>query len=104
MSDTDETQIEQPKTPQAQAKPAPKLKRIAASNSFTEGEVAVMEFIVMTLLRKGDATGITRNKDFASFARKVAGMNQTVTTLREQREAAEQSNGHGDEQHAEPAS
>jgi hypothetical protein len=44
------------------------------SNSFSEGEIAVMEFILQTLLRGGSAQMATRNKDFASLCRKVAAM------------------------------
>jgi hypothetical protein len=41
------------------------------SNSFSEGEIQVMEFIVQTLLRGGSPTMATRHKEFASLCRKV---------------------------------
>ena len=37
------------------------------SNSFSEGEIAVIDFILTTLLRGGSAQMATRNKDFASL-------------------------------------
>ena len=40
------------------------------SNSFSEGEVQVLEFILQTLLRGGTPTMAVRNKDFASLYRK----------------------------------
>lgn len=46
------------------------------SNSFSEGEIAVMDFILTTLLRGGSAQMATRNKDFASLCRKVVAMKQ----------------------------
>lgn len=48
------------------------------SNSFSEGEIAVIDFILTTLLRGGSAQMATRNKDFASLCRKVASMKQRV--------------------------
>lgn len=44
------------------------------SNSFSEGEVAVLEFILQTLLRGGTPNLATRNADFASVYRKVITM------------------------------
>ena len=41
------------------------------SNSFSEGEIQVLEFIVQTLLRGGTPTMATRHKEFASLCRKV---------------------------------
>lgn len=46
------------------------------SNSFSEGEIAVMDFILTTLLRGGSPQMATRNKDFASLCRKVVAMKQ----------------------------
>jgi hypothetical protein len=48
------------------------------SNSFSEGEIQVLEFIVQTLLRGGTPTMATRHKEFASLARKVQGMRTRV--------------------------
>jgi hypothetical protein len=48
------------------------------SNSFSEGEIQVMEFIVQTLLRGGSPTMATRNKDFASLCRKIMAMRAKV--------------------------
>lgn len=48
------------------------------SNSFSEGEIQVMDFIVQTLLRGGSPTTATRNKDFASLCRKIMAMKAKV--------------------------
>ncbi len=57
-------------------------KRI--SNSFSEGEVQVLDFILTTLLRGGTPTMATRHKDFASLYRKVVSMKKR---LEEQKKA-----------------
>lgn len=44
------------------------------SNSFSEGEIQVMDFILSTLLRGGTPTMAVRSKDFASLCRKVQSM------------------------------
>ncbi len=48
------------------------------SNSFSEGEIQVLEFILQTLLRGGTPSMATRNKDFASIYRKVMSMKKRV--------------------------
>ena len=48
------------------------------SNSFSEGEIQVLEFILQTLLRGGTPAMATRNKDFASLYRKVVTMKKRV--------------------------
>ena len=48
------------------------------SNSFSEGEIQVLEFILSTLLRGGTPTMATRHKDFASLYRKVLTMKKRV--------------------------
>jgi hypothetical protein len=48
------------------------------SNSFSEGEVQVLDFIVQTLLRGGTPTMATRHKEFASLCRKVMAMKGKV--------------------------
>ena len=48
------------------------------SNSFSEGEIQVLEFIVQTLLRGGTPTMATRHKEFASLCRKVMAMKSKV--------------------------
>lgn len=48
------------------------------SNSFSEGEVQVLEFILQTLLRGGTPTMAVRNKDFASLYRKVMTMKKRM--------------------------
>jgi hypothetical protein len=48
------------------------------SNSFSEGEVQVLDFIISTLLRGGSPAMATRNKDFASLCRKVVAMRHKV--------------------------
>lgn len=49
------------------------------SNSFSEGEIQVMDFIVQTLLRGGSPTMAVRNKDFASLCRKIQTMKSRVS-------------------------
>ncbi|MBZ0117333.1 MAG: hypothetical protein K8H88_10075 [Sandaracinaceae bacterium] len=44
------------------------------SNSFSEGEIQVLDFILSTLLRGGSPQMAVRNKDFASLCRKVIAM------------------------------
>lgn len=53
------------------------------SNSFSEGEIQVMEFILQTLLRGGTPTMAVRNKDFASLYRKVMSMKKRVHEQKE---------------------
>lgn len=53
------------------------------SNSFSEGEIQVLEFILQTLLRGGTPSMATRNKDFASLYRKVISMKKRVQDKRE---------------------
>ena len=48
------------------------------SNSFSEGEIQIMEFILQTLLRGGTPTMAARHKDFASLYRKVMSMKQRM--------------------------
>lgn len=48
------------------------------SNSFSEGEIQVMDFIVQTLLKGGQPSNAVRNKDFASLCRKVMAMKAKV--------------------------
>lgn len=44
------------------------------SNSFSEGEIQVLDFILSTLLRGGTPNMAVRSKDFASLCRKVQSM------------------------------
>jgi hypothetical protein len=53
------------------------------SNSFSEGEIQVMEFILQTLLRGGTPSMAVRNKDFASLYRKVMTMKHRVAEKKE---------------------
>lgn len=48
------------------------------SNSFSEGEVQVLEFMLATLLRGGSPTMAARHKDFASLYRKVISMKHRI--------------------------
>ena len=52
------------------------------SNSFSEGEIAILDFILTTLLRGGSAQMATRNKDFAPLCRKVVAMKQKAEAKR----------------------
>lgn len=53
------------------------------SNSFSEGEIQVLEFILQTLLRGGTPSMATRNKEFASLYRKVVTMKKRVAAKKE---------------------
>ena len=59
------------------------------SNSFSEGEINVLEFILQTLLRGGNPNTAVRNKEFASLYRKVVSMRQRVETKKEKSAAKE---------------
>jgi hypothetical protein len=61
------------------------------SNSFSEGEVQVLEFIVQTLLRGGTPTMATRHKEFASLCRKVMAMRGKVNEKGKVRPTPEES-------------
>ena len=52
------------------------------SNSFSEGEVQLLEFIFQTLLRGGSPTMAARHKEFASVYRKVISMKQRIEKTR----------------------
>ena len=54
------------------------------SNSFSEGEIQVLDFILSTLLRGGSPAMATRNKDFASLCRKVVSMKTRVEEKKRQ--------------------
>jgi hypothetical protein len=60
------------------------------SNSFSEDEIQVLDFITQTLLRGGDPRIATRNKAFGSVCRKVIAMKAKVNELK-QRPAREES-------------
>lgn len=53
------------------------------SNSFSEGEIQVLEFILQTLLRGGTPNMAVRNRDFASLYRKVMTMKKRVHEQKE---------------------
>jgi hypothetical protein len=53
------------------------------SNSFSEDEVQVLDFITQTLLRGGDPRIATRNKAFGSVCRKVLAMKSKVNELKQ---------------------
>ncbi|GAB4213596.1 MAG: hypothetical protein OHK0013_37600 [Sandaracinaceae bacterium] len=55
------------------------------SNSFSEGEIQVLDFILTTLLRGGTPSMAVRSKDFASLCRKVQAMKSKAGDLREGR-------------------
>jgi len=52
------------------------------SNSFSDGEVQVLEFILQTILRGGTPTMAARHKDFASVYRKVISMKSRIEKQR----------------------
>lgn len=49
------------------------------SNSFSEGEVHILEFILQSILRGGTPATVTRHKDFPSLYRKVLTMKKRLT-------------------------
>jgi hypothetical protein len=53
------------------------------SNSFSEGEIQVLEFILQTLLRGGSPAMAVRHKEFASLYRKVMSMRKRVNHKRD---------------------
>lgn len=55
------------------------------SNSFSEGEIQVLDFILTTLLRGGTPAMAVRSKDFASVCRKVQAMKTKAGDIREGR-------------------
>ncbi len=61
------------------------------SNSFSEGEIQVLEFIVQTLLRGGTPTMATRHKEFSSLCRKVMAMKAKAVEKPKQRVIPEES-------------
>ena len=63
------------------------------SNSFSEGEIQVMDFIVQTLLRGGSPTMAVRNKDFSSLCRKIQTMKSRVNEKQLADELAPRSEG-----------
>lgn len=58
------------------------------SNSFSEGEIQVLEFILQTLLRGGTPSMATRNKEFASLYRKVVTMKKRVAAKKEKQQSS----------------
>jgi hypothetical protein len=68
------------------------------SNSFSDGEIQVMEFIVQTLLRGGTPTMAVRHKEFASLCRKVMAMKAKVHERPQERPkaSAERQDSHQD--------
>lgn len=53
------------------------------SNSFSEGEIQVVDFILSTLLRGGTPNMAIRSKDFASLCRKVQAMKVRVQEIKD---------------------
>ncbi|QQR88632.1 MAG: hypothetical protein IPJ88_10270 [Myxococcales bacterium] len=48
------------------------------SNSFSEGEIQLLDFVIQSLLRGGSPTTAPRHKDFPSLCRKVKAMKAKV--------------------------
>ena len=63
------------------------------SNSFSEDEIQVLDFITQTLLRGGDPRIATRNKAFGSVCRKVIAMKAKVNELKQRATREESSVG-----------
>ena len=62
------------------------------SNSFSDGEIQVMDFILSTLLRGGTPAMAVRSKDFSSLCRKVQAMKTKSNDIREGRVTATKRN------------
>lgn len=58
---------------------------VRISNSFSPGEIKVLDFVLNALLRGGDPKAVVRNADFTSVARKIADMKGRVEKLRGRR-------------------
>ena len=58
------------------------------SNSFSEGEVQVLEFILQTILRGGTPTMAARHRDFASLYRKVMSMKTRLESKKARKSTA----------------
>lgn len=63
------------------------------SNSFSESEVQILEFVLQTLLRGGSPSMAVRNKDFASLLRKVMAMKDKIVEKQSRGEVTESSVG-----------
>ena len=50
----------------------------SAANTFAEGEINLLDVILKTLLRGGDAGTLTRSPDFAGVMRKVQAMKSSI--------------------------
>lgn len=66
------------------------------SNSFSEGEIQVMEFILQSLLRGSSPTMATRNRDFASLYRKVMSMRTRLDASKSKERPAPERSSVGD--------
>lgn len=53
------------------------------SNSFSESEIQMMDFILSTLLRGGTPHMAVRSKDFAAVCRKVQAMKVRVQEIKD---------------------
>lgn len=53
------------------------------SNSFSESEIQMMDFILTTLLRGGTPHMAVRSKDFAAVCRKVQAMKTRVQEIKD---------------------
>lgn len=50
----------------------------SAANTFSEGEIKLLDVMLKTLLRGGDTGTLTRNPDFPGVVRKVQAMKSSV--------------------------
>lgn len=78
------------------------VPRLAASQSFSEGEIQLMDFITSALLRGGTAQMAVRHKEFSSLTRKVQSMKGRIADMKAEREQfrrqeQEENAGGGDE-------
>ncbi len=66
--------LRQPLAQEAIVQPGTKERIIRISNSFTEGEIAVLEFLLSNMRRGGDPKIVMRRPEFASLSKKVLAM------------------------------
>jgi hypothetical protein len=57
-------------------------KRIAASQSFSEAEVLLLDSLIKLILRGGDARQLVRSEAAASLMRKCASMKAAIEKLK----------------------
>ncbi|MCK5643251.1 MAG: hypothetical protein KAJ19_20750 [Gammaproteobacteria bacterium] len=76
-----------------------KPNKVTISNSFTEGQVKLLQFITDTLLRGGDPRMASRHKEMPKLAAKVTRMRLAMREKKkkqQQRQGGEHAKGTGE--------